>query len=38
MAGEVPVVLSDKLTINKAIAELETLEGGQTDLTGDSGA
>mmetsp|Transcript_4295 Transcript_4295/g.12388 ORF Transcript_4295/g.12388 Transcript_4295/m.12388 type:complete len:371 (-) Transcript_4295:122-1234(-) len=38
VAGELPVVLSEKLSTIKAIAELDTLEGGQTDLTGDSGA
>lgn len=37
VAGEVPLMLSDKLSTNKAIAELESLEGGHTDLTGDSG-
>lgn len=37
MAGEVPVMLPEKLQQIRLIAELEALEGGATDLTGDSG-
>lgn len=38
VAGEVPVMLPEKLQQIRLIAELESLEGGATDLTGDSGA
>lgn len=38
VAGEVPVMLADKLSTYKILAELESLDGGHTDLAGDSGA
>ncbi len=38
MAGELPVMLPEKLQKFRMIAELESIEGGATDLTGDSGA
>ena len=37
MAGELPVMLPEKLQKFRMIAELESVEGGATDLTGDSG-
>lgn len=37
MAGELPVMLPEKLQKFRMIAEMESVEGGATDLTGDSG-
>ena len=37
MAGELPVMLPEKLQKLRMIAEMESVEGGATDLTGDSG-
>jgi hypothetical protein len=37
VAGELPVMLPEKLQKFRMIAEMESVEGGATDLTGDSG-
>ncbi|KAK9830134.1 hypothetical protein WJX72_009943 [[Myrmecia] bisecta] len=36
--GELPVMLPEKLPANKVLVELEHVDGGATDLAGDSGA
>jgi hypothetical protein len=37
VAGELPVMLPEKLQKFRMVAEMESVEGGATDLTGDSG-
>lgn len=36
--GRIPIVMPEKLAKGRFLVELETIDGGATDLTGDAGA
>ena len=37
-SAEIPLILPEKLAMNKALLELEPRDGNSTDLAGDAGA